>query len=1520
MVLPYQNTAKMSYRSILSTISLFLILAFAQLSYGQVPVITSNNAATATAGVTFTFPIVATQTPNSYGETGVLPSGLTLNTSNGVIYGTTSSIGISSLNLSATNNSGTGYQDFTLTVNPPAPTVTSPLTATATVNSNFLYTITGTNSPTVFTTNSLPTNLTLNASTGIISGLPTTNGSYSISLTAGNVTGNSSPAILTLNVSPQPPPVITSPLTVTATVNSVFTYNIAATNFPTGFGAVGLPSVFTLDPVAGIITGTPNLGGSAYVTINASNSTGTSPNASLSIIISAAITSPQSVAATLSSPFSYSIIANNIPSTYTLTGTLPSGLTFNPNTGAITGTPTMVGTYALTMGATFLNAPTITQSLVITVSTTGVTTDGYVFTVSGGTNQIIGYTGNSATPTIPSTINTVPVTSIAPNAFIPTNTPATTLTGITIPSTVVSIGANAFNGCNQLTSATLSNALNTIPLGAFANCTSLASIVIPNSVSSIGVNAFGNCTALASVTFPTNLVTIGDAAFQNCSSLTTVALPTGLTTIEQQAFSGCTALTTVTLPSTLINFGNSGNNWLGGNTGVFYNCPNLATLTCAGNAPLIAQPFGNSALGDFAGDNKATFFYQAGATGWTPVFDGIPAAVVGTTSMPNAMLVSAFNGSAIISFTPPTTPGNSAITNYLARATPVNGGITTSVTGNASPLILNNLTNGTTYAFTVAAVSGNSVGVPASTTAQVAYVAIASQPATQNKNIGDSATFTVTAISPNTLSYQWYLNGNIIAGATYSSLTIGSVQASNAGAYTVLVSSNSGSVTSNAAYLSINSLNTPPSIISQPLTQTVAVGSSTSVGVVATGTAPLTFQWYLNGAPVIGATTSTYSIPSFQVANAGGYTVIVSNAYGSIISNLTPVNAISQTATPRITAQPASQSLQVGAKLNLAVAIVDNLNVTYQWYFNGNPIIGATNATYSIPTAVFTNTGIYTVAIIYSGGTLVSAPATVMVTASSSLATITSQPISQVVNTGSSVLFSVTATGYPNLTYQWLFNGNPVNGANSNYYSITNAQLGNTGTYSVSIGYPGGSILSNNATLTVQNPYILPIFNYQPISQVASVGSNVNFIVSASGFPVPTYQWYFNGSPIAGATSSTLALNNLSAAKSGSYTVTASNSAGNTYSTAALLTVISNGSPKIINQPNSHDVSLGSTVSFQVTATAGQLYQWYLNGFVVSGATSSTFVTTATNATQGIYQCLVQNNSGATLSNPSTLQIAQTTNTGHMINFSVLNSVSTSYPTLTIGFVTNTATSNSSQTVLIRGIGPALAAFNVANPLPDPLLSLFSGQYMTAQNYGWGSSPANQLQVIAANANTSAFALTNTLSLDSAIVVPLTPGAYTTQLTSLSGKSGSVLAEVYDNSSLAYTSGSQHLTNLSCLQYIQSNASITAGFVITGTTAETVLIRACGPSLASFGVTKTMPDPQLSLYNSSKTVIASNTGWGGNQAVSGAITSTGAFNFSSSTSLDSALLITLDPGAYSVISSSASGVAGFELIEVYEVK
>jgi beta-glucanase (GH16 family) len=245
------------------------------------------------------------------------------------------------------------------------------------------------------------------------------------------------------------------------------------------------------------------------------------------------------------------------------------------------------------------------------------------------------------------------------------------------------------------------------------------------------------------------------------------------------------------------------------------------------------------------------------------------------------------------------------------------------------------------------------------------------------------------------------------------------------------------------------------------------------------------------------------------------------------------------------------------------------------------------------------------------------------------------------------------------------------------------------------------------------------------------------------------------------------------------------------------------------------------------------------------------------------------------------------------------------------------------ETVLIRASGPALAAFGVTGTLPDPQLQLNRSNSdgtstLLFTNTGWGGNS----QISAAAASVGAFPWNNPSSGDSALLETLPPGAYTAVASGASGDTGVSLVEVYAVPT-PQINGS-NLSNISSRVLVQTGGSASfGGFVITGSTPKTVLIRASGPALAAFGVSGTLPDPQLQLNRSNSdgtsTLLETNTGWGGNSQISAAAAAVGAFPWANPASADSALLVTLPPGAYTAVTSGASGDTGVALVEVYNV-
>ncbi|MGP8197908.1 MAG: immunoglobulin domain-containing protein [Limisphaerales bacterium] len=154
--------------------------------------------------------------------------------------------------------------------------------------------------------------------------------------------------------------------------------------------------------------------------------------------------------------------------------------------------------------------------------------------------------------------------------------------------------------------------------------------------------------------------------------------------------------------------------------------------------------------------------------------------------------------------------------------------------------------------------------------------AINGQPQSMVVNAHDTASFSVTAYGSLALSYQWLLNGTNIPWATSNILTITNVSQTNLGTYVVVVTDDSGQVTSSNAVLSMYPF------IATPFTGAVAYwGQSSTLSIQAWGSGPLAYQWYQNGVSIPNATNQSFTLTDIQFTNAGLYSVVVSNAFGS---------------------------------------------------------------------------------------------------------------------------------------------------------------------------------------------------------------------------------------------------------------------------------------------------------------------------------------------------------------------------------------------------------------------------------------------------------------------------------------------------------------------------------------------------------------------------------------------------------------------------------------------------------------
>ncbi|MBA3699832.1 MAG: putative Ig domain-containing protein [Planctomycetes bacterium] len=245
------------------------------------PVITSPTTASGTAGVAFSYQIAATEDPTSFVAAG-LPSGLSLNASTGLISGIPAVEGNTNVSIGASNAFGTGAGGVNIAIAGASgpPVISSPSFASATVGVAFNNQIVASHSPFSYSATNLPTGLSLSVTTGQISGTPLIEGTWSATIAATNLVGTATESLaITVNgATPTVPgtqPQITNSLNTSGRVGTTFSYAIQATNAPTSYGAVGLPSGLSVDAGSGLITGTPTTSAITDVTISATNADGT---------------------------------------------------------------------------------------------------------------------------------------------------------------------------------------------------------------------------------------------------------------------------------------------------------------------------------------------------------------------------------------------------------------------------------------------------------------------------------------------------------------------------------------------------------------------------------------------------------------------------------------------------------------------------------------------------------------------------------------------------------------------------------------------------------------------------------------------------------------------------------------------------------------------------------------------------------------------------------------------------------------------------------------------------------------------------------------------------------------------------------------------------------------------------------------------------------------------------------------------------------------------------------------------
>jgi hypothetical protein len=593
-------------------------------------------------------------------------------------------------------------------------------------------------------------------------------------------------------------------------------------------------------------------------------------------------------------------------------------------------------------------------------------------------------------------------------------------------------------------------------------------------------------------------------------------------------------------------------------------------------------------------------------------------------------------------------------------------------------------------------------------------------PADTNVPAGRTAVFRVTASGSAPLAYRWakdnvpLANGGNISGVTSNVLTIAAMTTNDIGSYSVTVTNSLGTTNASA----VLGIVIPPLITSHPAGQTGIGGSNVSFAVTATGTAPVVYRWLKNGAGLTngtkfsGVSSSLLNIATLTTNDAGNYSVVITNAAGSVTSS---VAALTVLLPPTFTLQASNRAARLGTNTVFRAAATGTAPLAFQWFKDGSPLadggnVSGANSNVLALTLLTTNdAGAYS---------LVVSNRAALIASSNALLTlllppvITLQPTNQDIVISNGVSFSVAAEGTAPFKYQWkkaITNAKtgkvsikPIKGATNAVYSISAVTVKDAAGYFAVVANAASSATSSVANLKVLLP---AAFASQAGSRAVKLGTNTVFSATLKGTGPFACQWFRDGQPLAdagnvtGANSNVLALTALTTNDNGAYSLVASNAVNTIVSSNALLTVLV--PPTIIAAPTNQAAALSNSVSFSVAVdgTAPFKYQWKKGKLLIKGATNATLAIPSIKLTDAAtnYLVTIANAAGSVTSAPVALTIVPAVVTVNAV--AARSAVIAPQPPGEIGLVANP---DGSMTVYFTGVPNASYTLESTDSLNAP--------------------------------------------------------------------------------------------------------------------------------------------------------------------------------------------------------------------------
>ncbi|MEY2427140.1 MAG: hypothetical protein QOJ40_25 [Verrucomicrobiota bacterium] len=463
---------------------------------------------------------------------------------------------------------------------------------------------------------------------------------------------------------------------------------------------------------------------------------------------------------------------------------------------------------------------------------------------------------------------------------------------------------------------------------------------------------------------------------------------------------------------------------------------------------------------------------------------------------------------------------------------------------------------------------------------------INTQPQSVVLNPGSNAEFVVAVSGSPPFAFQWQHTGTNLTGGNSYSLLLTNVQTRDAGGYAVVITKNFGAATSVVATLT---LRVPAGITNQPAGQIVPIGSNPAFAVVAFGTAPITYQWRLEGTNLPGATNAALLLNNVQPTNAGSYSVAVSNSLGSIVSS----NAVLILTNPSCVSAPSglaawwqgessaaevvtgASGTQIGNTTYVAgkagqafsfntngaaVSVGNPTNLQLQdltieaWVKRTSPIF--VNSSQGQASFLAYGTSGYAFGVNNDGSLFLSKVGLSNVTVPSPLVDTGFHHIA-VTKSGGTVVFYVDGVAYPGTFYDpgFTFSTSAAIGARGD--NLTGSFYGAIDELAVFNRALSQSEIQSIYYATSKGKCPAPpAWILQPTNRSVAAGSNATFTGAASGSRPISEQWYFSGAAISGATNPSLTLPAVTYFQAGAYSLSASNLAGSILSSNAILSLL----------------------------------------------------------------------------------------------------------------------------------------------------------------------------------------------------------------------------------------------------------------------------------------------------------------------------------------------------------------------------